>query len=63
MIYSLMSSRFINSIFATASKLTKAANNGGLQLESSVSPAKGLQTDYNSGTSGTEVSDTEPESE
>ena len=46
-----------------ALKLSIAAKDGGLPLESSVSSAKDLQTDDNSSSSGTEVSDTETESE
>ena len=46
-----------------ALKLSIAAKDGGLPLESSVSSAKDLQTDDNNSSSGTEVSDTETESE
>ena len=45
-----------------ALKLSIAAKDGGLPLESSGSSAEGFQTNDNS-SSGTEVSDTEPESE
>ena len=45
-----------------ALKYSIAAKSGGLPLESSGSSAEGFHTDDNS-TSGTEVSDTEPESD